>query len=37
MFCSSRSDVVSQEILGIDIRTAEDGAGWLAFWRSRPI
>jgi putative transposase len=23
-----------REILGIDVSTAEDGAGWLAFWRS---
>lgn len=23
-----------REILGIDVTTAEDGAGWLAFWRS---
>jgi putative transposase len=23
-----------REILGVDVSTAEDGAGWLAFWRS---
>jgi hypothetical protein len=23
-----------REILGIDVSTAEDGAGWLTFWRS---
>ena len=23
-----------REILGIDVSTAEDGAGWLSFWRS---
>lgn len=23
-----------REILGIDVTTAEDGAGWLTFWRS---
>lgn len=23
-----------REILGVDVTTAEDGAGWLAFWRS---
>jgi hypothetical protein len=25
---------VHREILGIDVSTAEDGAGWLTFWRS---
>ena len=23
-----------REILGVDVSTAEDGAGWLTFWRS---
>ena len=23
-----------REILGLDVTTAEDGAGWLTFWRS---
>ena len=26
-----------REILGVDVTSAEDGAGWLAFFRSRHL